>query len=362
MAKPRKIEHVKFVTNKKSGREYPYFNTGQKRASGAVIYARLPALASPDFWPAYAAQMAARTKRAKGTAYTIRNLCHDYERSKFFAAKAPNTQTLYSLTIKRILAALGDYPVDDLQKEDLDLVLENDQSGPGAHNIFLAVLGILYRYARRKGLTKLRPTEDLEKMDIGEHEAWPEQLVEAGLAADHARTRLAIHLLFFTGQRIGDVCKMRWSDIRGDAIFVLPQKTRRKHKTPLRIPLLGELRTELERTPKRGLTIITNHLGQPMGDQVIRREIKKFGAAHGHDVVPHGLRKNAVIALLEAGCTVAETAAITGQSFQMVEYYARQVDQRKLGSAAILKLENRRGTGKPAGKPAQKASNPAGSD
>lgn len=340
MAKPPNIEHVKFVTSK--GKTYPYFNTGQRKPDGQPIRVALPQLASPDFWPAYGAQMAARTKRAKGTGYTIKELCHDYERSKFFTAKARNTQTLYGLTMKRIIAALGDYPVDDLQKEDLDLVLEKDQAGPGAHNIFIAMLGILYKHARRTGKTKLRPTEDLEKMEVGEHEAWPEAVVEAGLTCDHARTRLAIHLLFFTGQRIGDVCKMRWSDVRGDAVYVLPQKTRRKHKTPLRIPLLSELRTELERTPKRGLTIITNHIGQPMTDQVIRRELKAFGRQHGCDVVPHGLRKNAVIALLEAGCTVAETAAITGQSFQMVEYYARQVDQRKLGSAAILKLENRR--------------------
>lgn len=356
MAKPHKIEHVKLV--KAKGKEYPYFNTGQKRASGATIYARLPQLASPDFWGAYAAQKAARTKRAKGTAYTIRDLCRDYERSKFFTAKAANTQTLYGLTIKRILATLGDYPVDDLQKDDLDLVLENDQTGPGAHNIFIAVLGVLYRYGRRKGVTKLRPTEDLEKMETGEHEAWPEALVEAGLTAEHDRTRLAIHLLFFTGQRIGDVCKMRWSDIRGDIIHVVQQKTGKA----LSIPLLSELRAELDRTPKRGFTIITNYQGQSMTDQVIRRELKKFGEQHGHEVVPHGLRKNAVIAFLEAGCTIAETAAITGQTFAMVEYYSRQVDQKRLASAAILKLENKRGTGKPAGKTAKKASIPAGSD
>lgn len=361
MARQPKIEHVKFVTNKASGKQYPYFNTGQRKLNGAIIYARLPELASPDFWPAYGAQVALRTKRARGTAYTIKELCHDYERSKMFAAKAKNTQKLYGLTMKRIVATLGDHPVDDLQKEDLDLVLESEPAGPGAHNIFVSVLGILYKHARRTGKTKLRPTEDLEKMEIGEHEAWPESLVEAGLQCQHDRTRLAIHLLFFTGQRIGDVCKMRWSDIRGDAIHVLPQKTRRKHKVPLRIPLLSELRDELARTAKRGLTIITNHIGQPMRDDVIRRELKKFGAEHGLEVVPHGLRKNAVIALLEAGCTVAETASITGQSFQMVEYYARQVDQRKLGSAAILKLENKRGTGKASGKNGEKPSNSAGS-
>jgi hypothetical protein len=44
--------------------------------------------------------------------------------------------------------------------------------------------------------------------------------------------------------------------------------------------------------------------------------------------------------LLEAGCTDAEVLAITGQSRQMVEHYAQQVNRRKLAASAILKWEN----------------------
>ena len=44
--------------------------------------------------------------------------------------------------------------------------------------------------------------------------------------------------------------------------------------------------------------------------------------------------------LLEAGCTTAEVQAITGQSMQMVEHYAKQVNQKKLAASAILKWEN----------------------
>jgi hypothetical protein len=50
-------------------------------------------------------------------------------------------------------------------------------------------------------------------------------------------------------------------------------------------------------------------------------------------------RKPAVVFLLEAGCTDAEVSAITGQSRQMVEHYARQVNRKKLAAAAVLKWE-----------------------
>lgn len=45
------------------------------------------------------------------------------------------------------------------------------------------------------------------------------------------------------------------------------------------------------------------------------------------------------LALLEAGCTEAEAAAVTGQSRQMVQYYALQVNQERLADAAIGKME-----------------------
>jgi integrase len=342
VAKLPELDHVKYV--KAKGKVYAYFNTGAKK-DGKPIYTRLPHPGSVGFYDSYAALKAARTKRAQ-PAYTISKLADDYEASREYADKAKNTRYVYRLTLDKIRLHLGDFPVNDLQREDLADVLEAKIAGVGSHNLFVAVLGTLYRFGRRAGKTDLHPTKDIGKLDTGEHAAWPEQLVEAGLEAEHARTRLAICLLYFTGQRIGDVMKMRWSDIRGDRIHVTQQKTGKS----LKIPLMKELRDELARTPKRGITIITAQDGKPLSDQMVRGELKAFGRAHGYEVVPHGLRKNAVISLLEAGCTVAETAAITGQTFDLVEYYARQVDQDRLGSAAIVKLENKRGLGKQAGK------------
>jgi hypothetical protein len=54
-------------------------------------------------------------------------------------------------------------------------------------------------------------------------------------------------------------------------------------------------------------------------------------------LVFHGLRKSAVVFLLEAGCTDAEV--FTGQSREMAEHYAKQVNHRRLAAAAILKWE-----------------------
>jgi hypothetical protein len=66
---------------------------------------------------------------------------------------------------------------------------------------------------------------------------------------------------------------------------------------------------------------------------------EKFEPLRQQKCVFHRLRKSAVVMLLEEGCTDAEVSAITGQSREMVEHYALQVNQKKLAAAAIPKWE-----------------------
>jgi tRNA(Ile2) C34 agmatinyltransferase TiaS len=67
--------------------------------------------------------------------------------------------------------------------------------------------------------------------------------------------------------------------------------------------------------------------------------MQAWALERGVEVVPHGLRKNAVNALLEAECSTAEVSAITGQSLKMVEHYAKKRNQKRLGGSAILKFD-----------------------
>src|SRR3990167_4776596 len=178
MRKPPDLQHVKWVRSK--GKLYGYFNTGKKDTRGRPIRIALPPLSSVGFFDTYAALVAGRTKRQQ-VAYTIAQLCEDFERSGDFTDRAEGTRKLYSITMRRIVEHFGEHPVDDLDPEDLQLVLDNEMAGPGAHNIFVAVLGILYTFARRNRKTALEPTKDIRKRNVGEHSAWPEHVLEAAL-------------------------------------------------------------------------------------------------------------------------------------------------------------------------------------
>lgn len=337
MAKPPKLEHVRYVRSK--GHVYAYFNTGRK-ADGKPVYTPLPKPGTPGFYDSYAACMAAR-KRKVEHAYTVERLFDEYQDSREFAALAEGTRSAYGTYLRLATGLLGKALVDEVSRADIQMILDGEDWGAGKRNLFVAVIGAAYKWGRARNKTEAWPTRGIATAETGEWLAWPDDMLEAGLSAADDRTRLAVALLFYTGQRIGDVCKMRWSDIRKGRIAVTQQKTRKT----LSIRIHSDLQAELDRYGKRGLTILTNAVGGPVDDEHIRRDIKALCAANGYpDLRPHGLRKNAVIALLTAGCSVAETAAITGQTYQLVEYYARQVDQERLGDAAILRLERKANT------------------
>jgi integrase len=146
-----------------------------------------------------------------------------------------------------------------------------------------------------------------------------------------------IAVALYTGQRLGDCLAMRWSAISNDglSVTVVQEKTRKE----LVVPLHRELRAVLEKIPKRSLNILTNTRGMPWRGFQMAWGDNKPALVIERKLVVHGLRKSAVVTLLEVGCTEAETAAVTGQSLQMVAHYAKQVNQKKLAKAAVLKWE-----------------------
>ena len=135
---------------------------------------------------------------------------------------------------------------------------------------------------------------------------------------------------------------MKRSDIRQGLIAVEQGKTGKK----LWIPMHAELKRILSDIPAEGEFVLTSARGEEwtsdgfktawqrqMADERLK-PLRKEGC------VFHGLRKSAVVMLLEAGCTDAEVSAITGQSREMVVHYAQAVNQRKLAASAILKWES----------------------
>lgn len=317
------LKYVKATRAK--GKQYLYFDTGD----GKARYIRLPDAGSPDFGTKYAAYLGVRTKRQNlKTIMTFKQLASRYQLSPKFLGRSQGTQRTYLPYIVRMIDMFNDWPATDIDRADIRTLLAD--LSPGAQIMQLAVAKNIFGFGVNNDLIEGNPTKDIKiDHESTPHEPWPQEAIEKALRGE---MRLAVALLYFTGQRIGDVCKMRWSDIDDGVITVVQQKTGKE----LYVPLHNRLEAILAETTRSLTTIVCKPNGKPFTPSMMRRAIK----ADVGDVVIHGLRKNAVNALLEAGCSAAMVSAITGQTMQIVEQYALKRNNRKLAKTAMGKWNN----------------------
>ena len=196
------------------------------------------------------------------------------------------------------------------------------------------------------------PCEFVRKLKGGEPwRAWPWTAIRTLETLAASEMWWAAGLALYSGQRLGDVLSMRWSEVDSGVMSVRQEKTNAR----VWIPLHRDLRPVLDAIPRRAITILSSEKGRPWTKDGFKSQWQhqmaciELVTGECHGLVFHGLRKSAVVFLLEAGCSTAEVRAVTGQSLQMVEHYALDVNKRKLAAAAILKWEqdkeNNSGTG-----------------
>ena len=213
---------------------------------------------------------------------------------------------------------------------------------PAEANNLVRGLSAMIAWSVPRGWRSDNPCGHVKKLKIGE--GWsPWSWDDIEHFRTHARPQMwqAAALALYTGQRLSDVVAMRWHDLDGGLIRVKQGKTKKR----LAIAMHKDLKALLQHLPRSGEKVLINSRGggwtadgfkaswQAQMDEDAMKPLRD------KRLVFHGLRKSAVVFLLEAGCTDAEVAAITGQSRDMVEHYAREVNQCRLAASAVLKWE-----------------------
>jgi integrase len=133
---------------------------------------------------------------------------------------------------------------------------------PSMANMTRSVLRKLLGHAVRCGYRNDNPVAEIDRYKGGTRHTW----TEAELAAYErrwplgTRERLAYALLLYTGQRGGDVVKMRRADVSGGTIAVVQVKT----GTALSIPIHHELAAAMAAGPSKGLALIGDRHGRPV--------------------------------------------------------------------------------------------------
>jgi integrase len=115
-----------------------------------------------------------------------------------------------------------------------DVIRLRDANADKAYfaNYSLCVLRVLMEHCVDLGWIDTNPARGVSelKTEKSEREPWPQELLDAYRDACliGTRERLVMELCVGTGQRIGDVLEMRWSDIQDGAVFVRQSKTKER--------------------------------------------------------------------------------------------------------------------------------------
>jgi integrase len=338
-AVPAKLPpHVKEVRSRE-GRPYYYLtpHRGTKREGARV---RLPDdPKSPEFWAEYARHMSLPVPRENTRA--VRALDRAWGESPEWAALSDKTKREWTRYRRRILDAWGDLEVSGIAPKNVMTLRNQWADTPAAANNLLRCLSSMLGWSVPMGWRADNPCREIKLLRGGDGYApWPWAVIQAAERELRRRGRVdlwwSIGLALYTGQRQADVLAMKWSAATNGQVRVKQGKTGKE----LDILQHRALAALLDEIPRRSVYILTSSEGTPWQGGFGASWKKNRPSLVGRlGLVFHGLRKSAVVMLLEAGATEAETAAVTGQSLAMVMHYAKQVNQRKLASSAILKWE-----------------------
>jgi integrase len=181
---------------------------------------------------------------------TFNHLALEYFSSPDFLRLRQQTRHVYRLVIERFLEDHGHRLVREMIRDDVKRIVASKADTPGAANDLLKKIRALIRFAIESGIRADDPTLRIKAFPEGEIHTWTEdeiaQFEERWPKGTKQRTAFALFL--YTGQRRSDVVRMAWTDLKGDAIKVIQQKTGARLTIRLH-PELGEILRRWPRTP-----------------------------------------------------------------------------------------------------------------
>ncbi len=285
---------------------------------------------TPNFWKEYADVLAGQVEAKRVNVRNFKSLIRNYRSSPRYQRLKPRTALDYDKYLDFFLSIMADANPANMKRKDVIRLRDSNAEKPYFANYSLRVLRVVMEHCVDLGWRETNPAKGVPelKTERVEREPWPQALLQAYRQTCElgTRERLVMELCVGTGQRIGDVLEMRWSDIQDDAFVIRQNKTGKE----LWVPILPELQSALGAASRHSVFLLTNERGTNRwsyrgASQAVRNVRAAIGALN-YDI--HSWRYNAACELVEAGCGDDLVASVTGQSPAMVLHYTKKVRQK----------------------------------
>lgn len=214
---------------------------------------------------------------------------------------------------------------------------------PATAELCITLLKIILRFGWDRGLLEANILAGVEKYRPKNRAdaIWTAKEIQSILAVSCPELKWAIMLALLTGQRIGDLIRFEWRNIRNGVLYLTQAKTASR----VEIPIGAALASLLAEIPQRAETILTNTQGNAWFKdgsglrQAWREALERAGLSQAGKRF-HDLRGTAITCMADLGCTESQIAAISGHSLEHVGkilkfYLKRTVTQAGQAMAKI---------------------------
>jgi integrase len=309
-------------------------------------------LGSEEFMRAYSAALKGRdlsavrkpSSQGKASVGSLKWLCEAYYGSAEFKRLDSRTARVRRNMLDALCRKDGEKPAHLMEVRHVRAIRDSRADRPEAANEILKALRQVFAFGVDSELVERNPARDvpyLKSCAQGFH-SWTEDEVQKFEAAHPIGTkaRLALALLFYTGQRRSDVILFGRQHVRDGHITFTQHKNRNRKAITLSIPLIPALQEILDSSPCGDLTFLVTQFRRPFTSAGFGNKFRfwcdQAGLPH---CSAHGLRKAAAARLAELGASEHEIMAVTGhQTSKEVSRYTRAASQKRLAESAMARM------------------------
>jgi integrase len=300
----------------------------------------------PEFAAAY---YGAVSKEIASKSDVVSGLVDAYEHSPEFDALSDHTKSDYKRQFRIIEGEFGDLPIDALSDrrtrafffDHRDKIAKTSKRQA---DYFWQVSGRVFSWSLDRGKIDANPCTRGRRVYSGTRVefVWSDEDIAKFFAVASPPLKTALLAGVWTGQRQGDILKMKWSDYDGTHIRVAQAKSRGKKRLLIKAGI--PLKKWLDKLSRDGDYIVSNDGAQWRSRNFSAAWRETAEQAGITDVKNQDLRGTAVTRLALSACTEAEIVAITGHTLAQVRsildvHYLKK--DTRLGDAAIKKMERK---------------------
>lgn len=223
---------------------------------------------------------------------TLHSWLDRYE--KILASRGIKQKTLinYMSKIKAIRRGLPDAPLEDITTKEIAAMLNGyiNEGKAASAKLIRSTLSDAFREAIAEGHITTNPVAATRaaKSEVRRSRLTADEYLKIYQAAESSPCwlRLAMELAVVTGQRVGDLCEMKWSDIVDGYLYVEQSKTGVKIAIPtaLHVDALGiSMKETLDKCKEilGGETIIASTRREPLSSGTVSRYFMRARKASG---------------------------------------------------------------------------------